>query len=189
MLEQKYPAEKAMLPIFLTIQDEKDRKDLAELYDQCSKVMYAVAFNILKNPTDAEDAVMDATKRIILNHKKFFSIPRHKRLPLAVIYVRHTAIDYYNRNARHTEKERQMSMSDTYVTEEKAFESRDLSVLIDAIKKLPEMYSSTLLLKHHYGHSNKEIAKLLGVTEDVVRARLSRGKIMLREILEKENML
>ncbi len=178
-----------MLPIFLTIPDEKDRKDAEELFNRCSKTMYAVAYRILKNHDDAEDAVMEAARRMILNLKKFFSISRHKWVPLAVIYVRHTAIDIYNRNARHSEKEKLISMSDTYVAEEKAFESRDLAVLVDAIKKLPEIYSSAMLLKHQHGYSTKEIAKIFGITEDVVRARLSRGKVLLREILEKENII
>jgi RNA polymerase sigma-70 factor (ECF subfamily) len=53
-----------------------------------------------------------------------------------------------------------------------------------ALDALPPEMRTTLLLVADEGRSTREIAELTGVSEDVVRARLSRGRKRLAGILE-----
>ncbi len=177
-----------MLPIFLIIESEEERKSAEAIYNLCSKTMYKVAYGIVNNSYDAEDAVMDALKRMILNIKKFYPLPDEEKMALAVIYVRHAAIDIYNGNAKRADKTPIVSISDTYVSEYSAFGDTDLRLLVDTIKGMPEEYSSPILLKYHFGFDNSEISKSLGIAESSVRSRISRGKAMLADILRKENL-
>jgi RNA polymerase sigma factor (sigma-70 family) len=53
-----------------------------------------------------------------------------------------------------------------------------------ALEALPQEVRRTLLLVADDGHSTREVAALMNVTEEVVRARLSRGRRRLAAILE-----
>ena len=176
-----------MLPIFLTIENEEERRSAEEIYNLCYKTMYTVAYGILNNRYDAEDAVMDALKRMIKNIRKFFTLPKDEKIALSVIYVRHAAIDIYNGNAKRADKTPIVSISNTYASESAAFEDSTLNALVETIKTMPEAYSSVILLKYHFGYTTPEVAKALGIAEVSVRSRISRGKAMLADILRKEN--
>lgn len=48
---------------------------------------------------------------------------------------------------------------------------------------MPKKYSEVLILYYVNGFSGKEIAELLGIKEDAVMARLSRGRKRLKKEL------
>ena len=57
-----------MLSAFLSmIKDETERELVRSLYEANEQIMYNIAYNILHNRTDAEDAVQDSFVRVI-NH-------------------------------------------------------------------------------------------------------------------------
>ena len=58
--------------------------------------------------------------------------------------------------------------------------------LVDLFTKLPDTYRQVLEMKSLLGYSNKEIATHLGITESAVGTRVSRGRRLLKEILDKE---
>lgn len=60
----------------------------------------------------------------------------------------------------------------------------ELSVVEEAICRLPLTYRQIFQLKYGWGYSNKEIAEILDIREGTLRQRLARGKIILQEILE-----
>ena len=64
-----------------------------------------------------------------------------------------------------------------------AIASESLAVL-DAIRKLPEAYRDTLVLRLVEGMSGNEIAERTGLTPASVRVNLHRGMKLLREKLE-----
>lgn len=57
--------------------------------------------------------------------------------------------------------------------------------LMDALHSLPEMYREVLILKHVSELSYSEICAVLGLELSLVKNRLYRGRIMLREALRK----
>ena len=48
----------------MTIENEADRNKLAELYKAHSKIMYRVAYSVLKDRYEAEDVVQEAFIRL-----------------------------------------------------------------------------------------------------------------------------
>lgn len=64
-------------------------------------------------------------------------------------------------------------------------EAADCPVL-DALKALPDGYRVPLYLFYYEGYSAREIGKILGKSEGSIAARLSRGRKMLREFLQRE---
>lgn len=59
------------------------------------------------------------------------------------------------------------------------------AVLKDAVASLPESYRPVLLLRDVEELSTAETAHVLGLSEDVVKQRLHRARLMLREKLER----
>jgi RNA polymerase sigma-70 factor (ECF subfamily) len=53
-----------------------------------------------------------------------------------------------------------------------------------ALRDLPDMYRSVVLLRDVEGLSTAEAASVLEVTEDVVKQRLHRGRLALRKSLD-----
>jgi RNA polymerase sigma-70 factor (ECF subfamily) len=57
-------------------------------------------------------------------------------------------------------------------------------VLRSAIRELPDLYQSTLLLRDVEGLSTKETAEVLDLTEDVVKQRLHRARLAVRKRID-----
>ena len=57
--------------------------------------------------------------------------------------------------------------------------------ILDILRCLPVKYRDVFLLKYSGNMDNDEIAKVLNITEGTIRQRLSRGKIMIQEALNK----
>ena len=58
--------------------------------------------------------------------------------------------------------------------------------LVDLFAKLPDTYRQVLEMKSILGYTNREIAAHLGIAESAVSTRVSRGRRLLKEILDKE---
>lgn len=57
--------------------------------------------------------------------------------------------------------------------------------ILDILRRLLVKYRDVFLLKYSGNMDNDEIAKVLNITEGTIRQRLSRGKIMIQEALNK----
>ena len=82
-----------VLPIFMTIENDEERSLAENLYLTYKSRMYGIAYAILHNREDAEDAVMDAVFSIVKNISLFSSIPRNKTESLIVVIIRNAAIN------------------------------------------------------------------------------------------------
>jgi RNA polymerase sigma-70 factor (ECF subfamily) len=58
------------------------------------------------------------------------------------------------------------------------------SDLLDALRRLPPEQAATIIMRHHHGYTNREIATALGVPESTVASRLAAAKLRLRQELE-----
>lgn len=70
--------------------------------------------------------------------------------------------------------------------EEQFLQKEKVSELLIALQQLPEIYRDVLLLKHVGELSYAEIGATLGLELTLVKNRLYRGRIMLREALLRE---
>ena len=60
--------------------------------------------------------------------------------------------------------------------------------LVELFRRLPETYRAVLEMKLLIGYSDKEIAKYLNISETAVSSRASRGRALLRKVVEKEGL-
>ncbi len=60
--------------------------------------------------------------------------------------------------------------------------------LAEALDRLPIMYREVILMKHAADMSYADIADVLGLKLSLVKNRLYRGRMLLRDLLEKESV-
>lgn len=161
----------------------EEKRKIERLYEKYHSLLYAVAFNILKQHEDAEDAVIESWEKIICHLDKINEIDCQETKSFLVIVVERTAIDYYRKNKRRRSVQvlvDEYEESPYFITKDRELENL---ALYQVLRNLPKQYSEVLLLHYVNGFTGKEIAHLLGISEDVVMARLSRGRKRLKKEL------
>ena len=184
-----------MLSIIMSIEDSDDRSFVLELYSKYEKNLYLTAARVLHNVEYAEDCVHDTMGAIIEHLEKFKGLSEENQVKYMIICCRNAATNKYNRRGRWgkiisiEEKEELMGT-------ELADEGVDVceEVVIGEIKStlkkyfemLDDKYKDVIVLKAICGHDNKEVSRLLNISEALVRQRYKRGKELLRSIGGKE---
>ncbi len=179
-----------MLAVFMTIENEEQRTLAEDLYLTYKSKMYGIAYAILGNREDAEDAVMDAVYNIVKNISMFSRDLRNKNESLIVIIVRNTAINRYNANKRRSYvpiNDVSFDIPDEDESPDVAYiEAEQYEELLNNIRILDAIYRDVLLLKYLYEYDNGKIASITGVAEATVRVRLMRARDLLQKKLKEE---
>lgn len=170
-----------MLSFFRSmLETDADRHRFAQLYEQHHVQIEHTAMRILKDQQDAEDAVQNTFMQVIKHFDKVYEIPC-KNLPFWLIsIVKNEALMILRK------KKRVVQLEDWDAIVEESEYISDYGELVQLFTKLPETYRSALEMKFLLDYSGKEIAQRLGITETAVNTRISRGRALLKDILEKE---
>ncbi len=172
-----------MLGVYLSVIETDDLKSrFEELYIKYSQLMYAVAFKILKNNEDAEDAVHQSFLNIARHFDKVNNISRQDIKPYLVVVVRNAAINIHRSNKRQESVVQELSARDN--TEIELFDNYGYNELVEAIRQLPQIYRDVLFLHYVEDFSVKETAEMLNLSKGTVYKRIERGKSILADILE-----
>ncbi len=172
-----------MLVYLQMIDTPEDKHKFERLYTQYRGLMFYIANQILHNLQDAEDAVHTAFVSIAKNIQKIDSLDCPKTKGYIVTITESKAIDMYRRKQRHPR-----SLFDE--------ETAGLAVAYDgsdAISRcfslLPAQAKHILLLKYRYGYDNREISKILNISEANAAKRLQRAKQKLEQLCKEEELL
>lgn len=175
--------------IFMILNSE-DIPVLEGIYNRYSKFMYKVAYSILHNSYDAEDAVQQTVIKLISHIDDIGDIEDKKTRNFIGIICRNIAFDIYNRSKKYA------YIDDTDISDDISNEESDLSLIIvsrENIAKiehficgLDEKYQNVLFLKLLYGYGIGEIADILNISYAAAQKRLERGKSKLKEFLKRE---
>lgn len=169
--------------IYLSMIDTQEERDLFEaLYTTYRYLMLHVASKILQNHHDAEDAVHEAFLSVIKNFDKFSDVESPKTRSLIVLIVERKAIDILRKKHKENITEINEDILGIEVPP-----PGDLGVA-DAIVRLSANHREVLLMRFDIGLTNREIAKLLDITESGVRKLLGRAKRELRSELQKDGV-
>ena len=160
-----------------------DKHKFEVLYAEYRGLMFYIANEILNNKQDAEDAVHTAFISIAENIEKIDEPVCPKTKGYIVTIVESKAIDMYRRKQRHPH-----GLFDE--------ETAGLAVMYDgsdAIARcfslLPAQAKHNLLLKYRYGYDNREISKILNISEANAIKRIQRAKQKLEELCLEEELL
>lgn len=171
-----------MLIYLAMIEAPADKLKFEQLYEKYCYLMYHVAYKILGNHEDAEDAVQQAFLSIIQHFDKICLVESPKTRSFIVIITERKAIDllrYRNRRGKEAFDEQLCGL---------AFPAPAEDPLAEALAKLPVSYREVLLLRYDNGFTVKQIAAFLKISESGVRKLLGRAKQVLQNMLEKEGV-
>ena len=149
--------------------------------------IYRAARSIIKDEDEAEDVMQQAYVNAYVHLRQFdrrakFStwltkIAIHEALARARKQGRYDAVDFQEEENQAVE--RQPSRN----PEHEAFAGELRSLLESSIDELPDGLREVFMLREVDGLNTAETAECLGVSEDVVKTRLSRGRAALRHQL------
>lgn len=154
------------------------RTALETAYDKYADMLYRLALSHLGRREDAEDAVQDVFTKYI-NTSPRFSTDEHERAWLVRVTV-NRCHDMQRRG-----KLRCHDSLDDISDLPYAAEEGENSVL-STVFSLPEKYKTAIVLHYLEGFSVEEISSMLGISGSAVKMRLSRGRDMLKDLLDKE---
>ena len=174
-----------MLELYLTLVDSSESRDkLIEIYEKYKRLIKYVALQVYNNDEFAEDIVHDTVLILIdlLNRGKIGDAHSQKTKSLVATIAKRTAINCALRDKK-------INYIDTDTLTQIADTDDGYSVvlakdLLDAIKKMPDIYRETLELYAMHDMSPRQIALILKISEGAVRKRLQRARDLVKEILD-----
>ena len=161
---------------------------LENLVQQHARLVYRIAYAVLRHHHDAEDATQETFLRVLRYSRKLAGVEDHKTW-LARIAWR-VAID---RN-RQLGRKREMPLYDpeqplpevasSDAAADEALQGAQVSDVLELmIASLPEKLRQPLILSTIEEMSPREVAATLGINEAAVRSRVFRARQILREKL------
>lgn len=154
-----------------------------QLYQKYRTSMYTVAYQILRQSEDAEDAVHMAFESVAKHIDQIGHIDSPKTKAFLLIIVERKALDIQ----RHRKKI-------TYIEYDESQHGIEISIpeedyLAYALAALPARYREVLLLRFDQGYHTKEIGEFLGMKETAVQKLIQRARAVLKKQLDKEDAL
>ncbi len=168
------------------VRNQAEEAALAALVDQYACVLYRVAFSVLRNPADAEDAVQEAFLRV-LRHRDTLSEVRDHRVWLIRI-VWNIVLDRKRRAKTRPETDdveelARVLPSAGLSAEQMAAAAQHHAHVLACVEQLPAKEREVLQLSAFEELSSVEIAAVLGITESSVRSRLFRARNLMAGLL------
>ena len=147
-------------------------------YERCSHRLYLVAFAVLKDDTDALDAMQEAALRVYQRLDVIYGV--ESLGSYLATTARNVAMDMVRRRSRRKVRTGQETMDWFADNVQEEAHSDELSLLESAIQRLPADYREVLFLRYRENLDAKQIASRIGITHVNARARVSRAHRALR---------
>jgi RNA polymerase sigma-70 factor (ECF subfamily) len=164
---------------------EAGRDELEATVREQARLVYKVAYSVLRNHHDAEDVAQETFLRFLRQRKRWPEI-RDQRAWLAAVAWR-VALDRKRIPAEVTLEDAAEVVSklraDGAGVDEIAASRQMVSLLERLVGSLPRDLRETVILSTTEELTSAEIAQVLGIPEGSVRTRLLRGREILRQKL------
>jgi RNA polymerase sigma-70 factor (ECF subfamily) len=161
---------------------EAERRDerFEEMVGRQSKFMFQVAFSLLRNRQDAEDAVQEAFLKLYRG-EAWLRMDNEKGFLARTVW--RVALDYLPRAERTldvSEIELAASGGAGVSPEQSAVDKDERAVLRRLIDGLPEELRQPLVLSSVEEMTSREVAEAMGIPEGTVRTRVMRARAELK---------
>ena len=177
--------------VLITDAQKGDKKAVSQLVNMYSPRIYAIAFRLMQNAEDAED-VLQETFVIMLNKLDTFEGKSTlytwlyrvaTNVALGKLRKKKSIDDSRSFKQIEFENITSLEIADwpEHLLDEKfdAVEFREC--LNKAMDELPDHYRAVFILRDLEGHSTRNTAKILEISEANVKVRLMRARLYLRD--------
>ncbi len=150
------------------------KETFTELVLASEKTLYRVSMSMLKNETDCEDAVQTA---ILSAYQKLDTLKNEDFFKTWLVRI---LINVCNKQLNHNKR-----FIDIQEYMETAVPTYDINVDVKiALEQLPVKIREAVVLYYIEEFSVKEIKSILHIPEGTVKSRLSKGRELLKLVLE-----
>ena len=165
---------------------------ISALVDQYAAVLYRVAYSVLRNSTDAEDAVQEAFLRVLRHRHSLAEVRDHRVWLIRIVW--NIVLDRKRRAKTRPETDdiselARVLPSTGLSAEERAAAAQHHAHVLACVDRLPAKERQVLTLSAYEELSSVEIASVLGITESSVRSRLFRARNLMAELLDHKRSL
>ena len=143
--------------------------------EKLGPTLFRVAFAILRNRTDCEDAAQNAVLKAYRNLGSLKQRGYFKTWLISIL--KNECFDMLKRRCP------TLDVTEQELSYEMAVPDVDLNRAFDQLSPEERL---TITLYYYEGYDTREIAKLTEVSEGTVRSRLSRGRASLRAMLQEK---
>ncbi len=157
---------------------------------------FLIAYSVLRNHDDAEDAVQQAMLKIFLHLEQLAETDKFAQWAMRVVeneakmYKRKRRQHLYQSVDEEQEQEGQTKhfhpkqFADWRDLPNEILEQQEIRVaIIEALASLPEIYREIFVLRDMEHLNIAETAEVLGTSVPMVKTRLHRARLMMREAL------
>lgn len=169
--------------IYLGMLEPEERDTFREIYEKNYLKMYHVAYSLLKQQEDAENAVHDAFLKLAECYGRYKMLDTNAMTLLCLTIARNKAYDILRKKKYFSDREIDTESADfqdrdvwSYIEEKEA-----ANYFLNQINMLSDPLKMVLVLKYHYEYKNAEIAKILDISLRAVEMRLHRATKKLKE--------
>lgn len=158
---------------------EISKEEFVKLIDENKLSMYKLARSILKNDSQAEDALSESILKAYKNKDKIKDVNNFKPWIMKIL-----ANECYNL----IRKNKRFELIDNLESLNLIHMDKSINNLKEIVEKLNKEYSSVIVLYYYEDMSIKQISDILNIPEGTVKSRLSRAKSKLRVLLNNEEV-
>jgi RNA polymerase sigma-70 factor, ECF subfamily len=164
-----------------------DTNAFRKLYDRYSTPLFSLGLRMLKNPSEAEEALQDTFVKVWKN-AAYYDARKSRPFTWAVTIMRRTCIDRIrklNRGPEVTtfEPEQDQEWATTESVRETVALNETRNQVEDALENVPAKQKKALELALFSGMTHSEIASVLEQPLGTVKSWLKRGLFQLRNTL------
>lgn len=160
----------------------KNKRKLEEIYRLYESKMYYLAFSILCDEGQAEDAVHNSIIKVVEYLPKLKAVDSPECRALVMKITKSTAIDLY-RATRKISGESDVELIEDSQNDIDIFldEFAAKNIITQCLNTMPDSLKEIVKLKYFCQLSNGEVAEVLQVSVDVVRKRDERLKKFIKD--------
>jgi len=165
---------------------QAEEAQVAALATQYAGTLYRVAYSVLRNPADAEDAVQEAFLRVLRHRDTLDEVRDHRVWLIRIVW--NIVLDRKRRAKTRPETDDVAELARVLpcgglTAEQIASAAQHHAQVLGCVEKLPAKERQVLMLSAFEELSSVEIAEVLGITESSVRSRLFRARNLMAELL------
>lgn len=175
--------EKLNLKILLRNLKNRNKEVMQELYSNYNKVIYGIAFSILKNKEDSEDVVQIVFSKLYVLDKE--KLPKEKEATWLYSVTKNEALSILKKKYNNVSLENIYNLEDNNNEIDKLIDRDSYNKLINKLeKKDQEIISLKILSKLTFS----EIAEILGESTNTIKWRYYKSMYTLKILLSNLSM-
>jgi RNA polymerase sigma-70 factor (ECF subfamily) len=159
---------------------------VAELVSQYAGTLYRVAFSVLRNTADAEDAVQETFVRVLRHRDTLDEVRDHRVWLIRIVW--NVVLDRKRRMKTRPETDDVAELArilpaSGLSAEDRAAAAQHHAHVLSCVEQLPAKERQVLMLSAFEELSSAEIAVVLGTSESSIRSRLFRARNLMAGLL------